>query len=165
MICAIYARSATQNDDSIARQVAACRQKADELGMEVPARLVFVENGASGIGPAENRPSLKSLLAMATQPPPPFGLVIIRDFERLGRDFRAFEVIERLLSRGVQIQILQPLETLSSAAELRRNFDWSIRRALAYRASGVEPEERWAVSYVRVSSEVQEGEGFSMPEE
>lgn len=47
MKCTIYARSATHEPDSVAKQIQACRQKAQEGGLESPKDLVFKEQPLS----------------------------------------------------------------------------------------------------------------------
>src|SRR5215472_13873809 len=90
MIAAIYARKSTDDSDrnaearSTRRQIEGATAYARAKGWTVDPRYVFVDENTSG---AEwtRRPGFNALLA-ALDPHPPFGVVIVSELSRIGRD-------------------------------------------------------------------------------
>src|SRR5262245_61019885 len=90
MIAAVYARKSTDdsatNEEarSTARQVARATEYANAKGWTVDPRHVFVDDAVSG-AEWKHRPGFNALLAALT-PRPPFGILIVSELSRIGRD-------------------------------------------------------------------------------
>src|SRR5437867_10198402 len=108
MIAAIYARKSTDEGDksddakSVTRQVDHAREYAKRKGWTVADEHIYTDDGISG---AEfvKRPGLAHLLA-ALSPRPPFGVLIVSEQSRIGRDtIRTLATIQRIQDVGVRI--------------------------------------------------------------
>jgi DNA invertase Pin-like site-specific DNA recombinase len=90
MIAAIYARKSTDDSDrpdearSTARQIARATEYATVKGWTVDPRYIFVDDAVSG-AEWKHRPGFNALLA-ALEPRPPFGVLIVSELSRIGRD-------------------------------------------------------------------------------
>src|SRR5262252_2277119 len=90
MIAALYCGKSTDDSDrsaearSTRRQIESATAYAERKGWTVDPRYIFVDENTSG---AEwtRRPGLNALLA-ALDPRPPFGVVIVSELSRIGRD-------------------------------------------------------------------------------
>lgn len=87
----IYARSASANADSIARQLAACRDMATVNGWTVTSE--YVDDGVSTIS---DRPTLDTILTNADQ----VDAVVTYETSRLARDPAVIDQLDRV---GVQV--------------------------------------------------------------
>src|SRR5215813_12304253 len=90
MIAAIYARKSTDDSDrnlearSTRRQIESATAYAERKGWTVDPRYLFVDENTSG-AEWKQRPGFNALLA-ALDPRPPFGVVIVSELSRIGRD-------------------------------------------------------------------------------
>src|SRR5215813_4522671 len=109
MIASIYARKSTDDSDrnaearSTSRQIESATKYAATKGWTVDPRYIFVDENTSG---AEwmQRPGFNALLA-ALDPRPPFGVVIVSELSRIGRDtVRTPHAILRIEEAGVEIR-------------------------------------------------------------
>jgi site-specific DNA recombinase len=107
MICAVYARKSTEqtgNADelSVARQLAAARAFADARWWSIADAHVYSDRGVSGAEFAR-RPGLVRLLA-ALKPRPPFGVLLVTDRDRLGREqVETSYLLKQLITAGVRV--------------------------------------------------------------
>jgi len=103
MMAAIYARTAAGGRPAIDEQIRHARAYADAHCYDVPEDLVFVDENVSGMTMAGN--GLASLLERIEQGPLPISAVIVRDVDRLGRDFFELpQLLHRLRSLGVMVR-------------------------------------------------------------
>ena len=90
MIAAISARKSTDDSDrneearSTTRQVERATEYAATKGWTVDPRHVSVDDAVSG-AEWKHRPGFNALLA-AIEPHPPFGVLIVSELSRIGRD-------------------------------------------------------------------------------
>src|SRR5262245_30746207 len=90
MIAAIYARKSTDDSDrneearSTTRQVERAKEYAAAKGWTVAPRYIYTDENTSG-AEWKHRPGFNALLA-ALEPGPPFGVVIVSELSRIGRD-------------------------------------------------------------------------------
>src|SRR5262245_7363845 len=90
MIAAIYARKSTEQagvadeQKSVARQVDSARRYAAQKGWEVKDEHVYIDDGISGAEFAA-RPGFLRLMN-ALKPRPPFGVLVMSEESRLGRE-------------------------------------------------------------------------------
>lgn len=107
MRAAIYARKSTDDPrdqlaKSITRQVEQAREYAARQGWEVSDEHVFTDDGISG-GEFWNRPGLTRLLN-SLKPAAPFGVLLMTELSRLGRDRLRTELAAReIADAGVRI--------------------------------------------------------------
>ena len=96
MIAAIYARKSTDDSDravearSTARQIESATTYARAKGWTVDPRYIFVDENTSG-AEWKQRPGFNALLA-ALEPRPPFGVVVVSELSRIGRDAVRIEI-------------------------------------------------------------------------
>jgi|SRR5215471_17098157 len=109
MIAAIYARKSSDDSDrnaearSTARQVESGTAYARTKGWTVDPRFIFVDENTSG-AEWKHRPGFNALLA-ALDPRPPFGVVIVSELSRIGRDtVRTPAAVMRIEEAGVDIR-------------------------------------------------------------
>ena len=109
MIAAVYARKSTDDSDrseearSTTRQVERATAYAQAKGWTVDPRYIYVDDAVSG---AEwtRRPGFNALLA-ALAPRPPFGVLVVSELSRIGRDtVRTPAAILQLEEAGVEIR-------------------------------------------------------------
>jgi site-specific DNA recombinase len=101
---AIYARSATYNPTSIARQLELCRAAAADHSWQIDDR-IFSDNGKPG-STMRDREGLRSLLQMAAEQPRPFDYVLVESSGRLARSMTiTFEILETLASHGIGVYL------------------------------------------------------------
>ena len=108
MIAAIYARKSTDDSDrneearSTTRQVDRATEYARAKGWTVDPRYIFVDEHVSG-AEWKHRPGFNALLA-ALEPRPPFGVLIVSELSRIGRDsVRTPAAVTQLEEAGVAI--------------------------------------------------------------
>ena len=164
MIAAIYARKSneqhgvTDEQKSVARQVDHARQYARDNGWTVDESSIFVDDGISGAEFA-GRPGFVALMN-ALKPKPRFGVLIMSELSRLGREqietayamkqlsvagVRCFSYLERreLLLESAVDKFL--LSAVNLGAELEREkarlrtHDALLRKARAGHVTGGEP--------------------------
>ena len=108
MIAAIYARKSTEQlgvaDDqkSVARQIAHARAYAERKGWTVAEDQTFVDDGISGAEFA-NRPGFLRLMN-ALKPRPRFGVLVMSEESRLGREaIETAYALKQLVTAGVRV--------------------------------------------------------------
>ena len=109
MIAAIYARKCTDDSDkddearSTARQVDRATKYAAAKGWTVDSRYVFRDEDISG-AEWKHRPGFNALLAALDETPPPFGVVVVSEVSRIGRDtVQVPLMVRRIEEAGVEI--------------------------------------------------------------
>ena len=109
MIAAIYARKSTDDSDrnaearSTRRQIESATTYARAKGWTIDERFIFVDENTSG-AEWKHRPGWNALLA-ALDPCPPFGVVIVSELSRIGRDtVRTPAAVMRIEEAGVEIR-------------------------------------------------------------
>lgn len=109
MIAATYARKSTDDSDrhaearSTARQIESATKYAAAKGWTVDSRYIFVDDAVSG-AEWKRRPGFNALLA-ALEPRPSFGVVIVSELSRIGRDsVRTPAAVMQLEDAGVEIR-------------------------------------------------------------
>ena len=107
--CAIYARKSTDDSDrneearSTTRQIAHATEYAERKGWTVDPRYIFTDDGVSGAEWAR-RHGLNRLLAAIDTGCPPFGVLIVSELSRIGRDsVRVPYIVQRIEEAGVEI--------------------------------------------------------------
>src|SRR5215470_17051348 len=91
MIAALYARKSTDDSDrnaearSTRRQIDSATAYAKAKGWTVDPDFIFVDENTSG-AEWKHRPGFNALLAALDHPRPPFGVVIVSELSRIGRD-------------------------------------------------------------------------------
>jgi len=104
---AIYCRKsneqdASQQNRSVMRQEALCREVAAERKLAVVEANVYQDDGISG-AEFERRPGLVRLLN-ALKPRPPFATLLIYDKDRVGREqFETVYILKQLSMAGVRV--------------------------------------------------------------
>jgi len=118
MIAAIYARKSTDDSDrnaearSTARQIDSATKYAAAKGWTVDPRYVFTDENTSG-AEWKHRPGFNALLA-ALEPRPPFGVVIVSELSRIGRDtVRTPAAVLQIEDAGVEIRSYRSLHSQS----------------------------------------------------
>jgi len=108
MTTAIYARKSTDqsgvSDDqkSVARQIARAKQYAERRGWQVDDRYVFADDGISG-AEFDARPGYMALMA-ALQPAPPFSILVMAEVSRLGREsIQTMNALRSITRAGVRV--------------------------------------------------------------
>jgi site-specific DNA recombinase len=107
MIAAVYARKSTdQNlpdeEKSVTRQVERATAYALRKGWQVGADYVYQDDGISG-AEFKKRPGLVRLMA-ALEPRPPFGVLIMSEESRLGREqVEAAWLLKQITEAGVRV--------------------------------------------------------------
>ena len=108
MIAAIYARKSTEQQGvaeeqkSVARQIAHAQQYARTQGWTLADAHIYVDDGISGAEFAK-RPGFVRLLT-ALQPRAPFGVVIVSELSRLGREqIETAYALKQLSQAGVDV--------------------------------------------------------------
>src|SRR5262245_33225766 len=160
-IAAIYARKSTDDSDrneearSTTRQIERATEYAARKGWTVDRRYVFVGDAVSG-AEWKHRPGFNALLA-ALEPRPPFGVLIVSELSRIGRDtVRTPAAVLQLEEAGVEIrsylsdtpisladesgEIMTVVQSLAASFERRRarqrTYDALRRRAEAGAVTG-----------------------------
>src|SRR5262247_4950774 len=108
MIAALYCRKSTDDSDrnaearSTRRQIESATAYAERKGWTVDPRYIFVDENTSG-AEWKQRPGFNALLA-ALDPRPPFGVVIVSELSRIGRDtVRTPAAVMQIEEAGVEI--------------------------------------------------------------
>src|SRR5262245_27445114 len=109
IVAAVYARKSTDDSNrneearSIPRQIAHATEYAKRRGWVVDPRFVFSDHDVSG-AEWKHRPGWNALIA-ALEPRPPFGVLIVSELSRIGRDtVRTPAAILQLEEAGVEIR-------------------------------------------------------------
>jgi len=109
VIAAVYARKSNDQDvaaetKSVARQVEHARAYAARKGWVVSDEFVFVDDGISGAEFA-NRPGFVRLMAaVKTKPRPPFGVLVMSEESRLGREMiEVSYALKQIVTSGVRV--------------------------------------------------------------
>jgi site-specific DNA recombinase len=109
MICAVYARKSTDDSErseearSTTRQVERATEYARANGWTVDPRYVFVDEAVSG-AEWQRRGGLKRLLASLDNGATPFGVLVVSELSRIGRDsVRVSYVVQQIEEAGVEI--------------------------------------------------------------
>jgi site-specific DNA recombinase len=109
VIAAIYARKSTDDSDrneearSITRQVERATEYAKKKGWTVDPRYILTDDAVSG-AEWKHRPGFNALLA-ALEPRPPFGVLVVSELSRIGRDtVRTPAAVLQLEEAGVEIR-------------------------------------------------------------
>ena len=118
MIAAIYARLSRATDEteseSIALQIQKAREFAAARGWVVPDEFVFIDDGISGSVWGDDRPGLARLMKAATSASPPFGCLIVRDDERVGRNmWEMGRTLQMIVEVGVRVFLYKSGEELN----------------------------------------------------
>src|SRR5215470_6528961 len=131
MIAAIYARKSTDDSDrnaearSTRRQIDSAKAYATTKGWAVEDRFVFVDENTSG-AEWKHRPGWNALLA-ALDPHPPFGVVIVAELSRIGRDtVRTPAAIMQIEEAGVEIRSYlsdAPISLADETSEIHTIFN------------------------------------------
>jgi site-specific DNA recombinase len=131
MIAALYARKSTDDSDrnaearSTQRQIDSATTYARTKGWTVDPRYIFVDENTSG-AEWKQRPGFNALLA-ALEPRPPFGVVIVSELSRIGRDtVRTPAAVMRIEEAGVEIRSYlsdAPISLADEAGELHTIFN------------------------------------------
>ncbi len=123
MIAAIYARKSTDDSEkdpvarSTQRQTESAMAYAKAKGWTVDPRFIFRDENTSG-AEWKHRPGFNALLA-ALDPRPPFGVVVVSELSRIGRDtVRTPAAVMRIEEAGVEIRSY--LSDARSASPTRR---------------------------------------------
>jgi DNA invertase Pin-like site-specific DNA recombinase len=114
MKAAIYAYSATDlaHRTSIDQQIKICRQLISSKDWTVCEDYIRSDSGTAATFPS-SREGLQSLLAAATLNPCPFDYVVMDETSRLGRTYKAFNLIERFRHLGVSLYFVATNEDTS----------------------------------------------------
>src|SRR5438105_2212938 len=107
---AIYARKSTEQNGmadeqkSVARQIDHARAYAATNGWQVDDAHVYVDDGISGAEFA-NRPGfVRLMLAVAIKPRAPFGVLVVSELSRLGREqLETGYALKQLSQAGVKV--------------------------------------------------------------
>jgi DNA invertase Pin-like site-specific DNA recombinase len=109
MIAAIYARKSTDDSDkdeearSTARQIDRATKYAAAKDWTVDPRYIFTDEDISG-AEWKHRPGFNALLAALDETPPPFGVVVVSEVSRIGRDtVQVPLMVRRIEEAGVEI--------------------------------------------------------------
>src|SRR5262245_42086135 len=131
MIAALYCRKSTDDSDrnaearSTRRQIESATAYAERKGWTVDPRYVFVDENTSG-AEWKHRPGFNALLA-ALDPRPPFGVVIVSELSRIGRDtVRTPAAIMQIEEAGVEIRSYlsdAPISLADEASEIHTIFN------------------------------------------
>jgi site-specific DNA recombinase len=163
MIAAIYARKSPDDQNALAadaksaaRQIATARAFAEGRGWTVDDAHVYVDDLISGAEFAR-RPGLVRLLA-ALKPRPAFGVLLVTDRDRIGREqIETSYVLKQLITAGVRVfevgkggqeitlssptdKIIMAVQDFASEVEREkarsRTYDAMAHRARAGRSTG-----------------------------
>jgi DNA invertase Pin-like site-specific DNA recombinase len=131
MIAAVYARKSTDDSDrneearSTRRQVERATEYARAKGWIVDPRHVYVDDAVSG-AEWKHRPEFNALLA-ALEPSPPFGVLIVSELSRIGRDtVRTPAAILQLEEAGVEVRSYlsdAPISLADESSEIHTIFN------------------------------------------
>jgi site-specific DNA recombinase len=109
IVAAVYARKSTDDSDrseearSTTRQIERATEYARAKGWTVDPRYIFVDDAVSG-AEWQRRPGLKRLLAAVDNCATPFGVLIISELSRIGRDsVRVPYIVQQIEEAGVEI--------------------------------------------------------------
>src|SRR5215468_7433401 len=131
MIAAIDARKSTDDSDrnaearSTRRQIESATTYARAKGWTIDERFIFVDENTSG-AEWKHRPGWNALLA-ALDPCPPFGVVIVSELSRIGRDtVRTPAAVMRIEEAGVEIRSYlsdAPISLADESSEIHTIFN------------------------------------------
>src|SRR5262245_30185640 len=131
MIAALYCRKSTDDSDrnaearSTRRQIESATAYAERKGWTVDPRYIFVDENTSG-AEWKHRPGFNALLA-ALEPRSPFGVVIVSELSRIGRDtVRTPAAVMRIEEAGVEIRSYlsdAPISLADETSEIHTIFN------------------------------------------
>src|SRR5215470_14108941 len=131
MIAAFYCRKSTDDSDrnaearSTRRQIESATAYAERKGWTVDPRYIFVDENTSG-AEWKHRPGFNALLA-ALEPRSPFGVVIVSELSRIGRDtVRTPAAVMRIEEAGVEIRSYlsdAPISLADESSEIHTIFN------------------------------------------
>src|SRR5215470_18048666 len=131
MIAALYARKSTDDSDrnaearSTQRQIDSAMAYAKAKGWTVDPHYIFVDENTSG-AEWKHCPGFNALLA-ALDPRPPFGVVIVSELSRIGRDtVRTPAAIMQIEEAGVEIRSYlsdAPISLADETSEIHTIFN------------------------------------------
>jgi site-specific DNA recombinase len=114
MIAACYARKSQENEENVAAQVAAARAFATARGWTIPDQHVYQDDGISGSVFGEGRPGLAALMAAVASPARGFGVLIVRDVDRIGRElWEIGRTLQTIVEAGVLVWFYQTNQELT----------------------------------------------------
>lgn len=114
VVCGIYARSATVNPSAVARQIAACKQFAQEHGWANDERYIYQDHGLGG-NKTIGRPALEQLMSSLQNPACPINLLLVEEANRLGRDLSLIAgILDVLVVRGISVYAAETKMELTS---------------------------------------------------
>ncbi len=122
IVAAVYARKSTEQGvpdeaKSTRRQITRATEYATARGWSVDPRHVYVDEAVSG-GEWQSRPGFNALLA-ALRPKPPFGVLIVSELSRIGRDsVRVPYAVQQIEDAGVEIHGYLSGQRISVSDEL-----------------------------------------------
>jgi DNA invertase Pin-like site-specific DNA recombinase len=161
MIAAIYARKSTEQtgvadvQKSVARQIEHAKEFARRKGWQVAEEHIYVDDGISGAEFA-NRPGFLQLMN-ALMPKPPFGVLVMSEESRLGREqIEVLYAMKQLVTAGVRVflylddrertldspidKAMLALQTMADELERekarQRTYDAMVRKAQAGHVTG-----------------------------
>src|SRR5437773_312298 len=103
--CAIYARysSELQRETSLDDQIRVCQRFAAQREWRVLEDHVYRDSALSGYG-VDHRSAYLRMVAAASEPSPPFDVLLVDDLSRLSRDtVETVRVYRRLKHNGVEL--------------------------------------------------------------
>src|SRR5215472_9691644 len=131
MIAALYCGKSTDDSDrsaearSTRRQIESATAYAERKGWTVDPRYIFVDENTSG-AEWKHRPGFNALLA-ALEPRSPFGVVIVSELSRIGRDtVRTPAAVMRIEEAGVEIRSYlsdAPISLADETSEIHTIFN------------------------------------------
>jgi DNA invertase Pin-like site-specific DNA recombinase len=108
MICAIYARKSTEQNDvgseekSVTRQIQHGKAYAEQKGWTAPTEYVFSDDGISGVN-FVSRPGFIRLMN-SLKPKPPFNVLVMSEESRLGREsIETAYALKQITDAGVRV--------------------------------------------------------------
>jgi site-specific DNA recombinase len=131
VIACVYARKSSDDSDrsaearSTTRQIERATAYAKAKGWTVDPRYIFVDENTSG-AEWKQRPGFNALLA-ALEPRPPFGVVIVSELSRIGRDtVRTPAAVLQIEEAGVEIRSYlsdTPISLADESGEIHTIFN------------------------------------------
>jgi site-specific DNA recombinase len=131
MLAGIYARKSSDDSDkheearSTTRQIERATTYAQSKGWTVDPRYVFVDDAVSG-AKWKHRPGWNALIA-ALEPRPPFGVVVVSELSRIGRDsVRTPAAVLQLEEAGVEVRSYlsdAPISLADESSEIHTIFN------------------------------------------
>ena len=135
MLCGIYARKSGDDSDkneearSTTRQIERATAYVQSTGWTVDLRYVYVDDTVSG-AEWKHRPGWNALIA-ALEPRPPFGVVVVSELSRIGRDtVRTPAAVMQLEEAGVEVRSYATDSRFARTRSTRRSWIAATKGAL-----------------------------------